>query len=73
MSNKPKPMSDKDVRNVVKTAIEEAVDYVESNITPNRERAMRYFEGKCDVGHERDALRSYRLRSATPSARSSRA
>ena len=52
MSNKPKPLSDKEVRNVVKRAIEEAVDYVESSITPNRERAMRYYEGKCDVGHE---------------------
>jgi len=57
MSNKPKPLTDKEVRNVVRTAIEEAVDYVESNITPNRERAMRYYEGKCDVGHERGRSR----------------
>ena len=57
MSNKPKPMTDKDVRNVVRTAITEAVDYVESNITPNREKAMRYFEGKCDIGHERGRSR----------------
>lgn len=52
MSNKPKPLSDKEVRNVVKGAIEEAVEYVESSITPNREKAMRYYEGRCDVGHE---------------------
>ena len=52
MSNKPKPLTDKEVRNVVKGAIEEAVDYVEGNIAPDRTRAMRYYEGKCDVGHE---------------------
>ena len=52
MSSKPKPLADKEVRNVVRTAIEEAVEYVESNITPNRERAMRYYEGKCDIGSE---------------------
>ena len=52
MSNKPKPLSDKEVRNVVRGAIEEAVDYVEGNIAPDRTRAMRYYEGKCDVGHE---------------------
>jgi len=57
MSNKPKPLTDKEVRNVVRTAIDEAVDYVESNITPNREKAMRYFEGKCDIGHERGRSR----------------
>ena len=57
MSNKPKPLTDKEVRNVVRTAITEAVDYVESNITPNREKAMRYFEGKCDIGHERGRSR----------------
>ena len=57
MSSKPKPKSDTDVRNVVRTAVEEAVEYVESNITPNRERAMRYYEGKCDVGHEKGRSR----------------
>ena len=57
MSNKPKPLTDKEVRNVVRTAIDEAVDYVESNITPNREKAMRYFEGKCYIGHERGRSR----------------
>jgi hypothetical protein len=51
--NKPKPLSDTEIRNVVKTAIEEAVEYVESSISPQRERAMRYYEGKCDIGHER--------------------
>lgn len=52
MSNKPKPLSDTEIRNVVKTAIEEAVDYIESEISPEREKAMRYYEGKCDVGSE---------------------
>ena len=57
MSNKPKPLSDTDIRNVVRTAIEEAVDYVESEISPDREKAMRYYEGKCDIGHERGRSR----------------
>ena len=57
MSNKPKPLSDTEVRNVVRTAIDEAVNYVESEISPDRERAMRYYEGKCDVGHEQGRSR----------------
>ena len=55
--NKPKPLSDTEIRNVVRTAIEEAVEYVESSISPQRERAMRYYEGKCDIGHERGRSR----------------
>ena len=50
MSEKPKALSDTEVRNVVKTAITEAVDYVESEISPDREKAMRYYSGKCDIG-----------------------
>ena len=51
--NKPKPLADTEIRNIVRTAIEEAVGYVETSIAPDRERAMRYYEGKCDIGHER--------------------
>ena len=50
--SKPKPLTDKEVRNVVRTAIEEAVDYIESEISPSREKAMRYYEGRCDIGSE---------------------
>jgi hypothetical protein len=50
--SKPKPLTDTEVRNVVRTAIEEAVDYIESEISPDREKAMRYYEGKCDIGSE---------------------
>ena len=52
MSN-PKPLADTEIRNIVRTAIEEAVGYVETSIAPDRERAMSYYEGKCDIGHER--------------------
>jgi hypothetical protein len=57
MSNKPKALSDTEVRNVVKTAITEAVDYVESEISPDREKAMRYYSGKCDIGSEQGRSR----------------
>jgi hypothetical protein len=50
--SKPKPLSDTEIRNVVRTAIEEAVEYVESSVAPERERGMRYYQGKCDIGHE---------------------
>ena len=52
MSNKPKPLSDKEIRNVVKAAIEDSVNYIESEVSPSREKAMRYYDGRCDVGHE---------------------
>ena len=50
--SKPKPLSDLEINNIARTAVEEAVGYVESNISHERERAMRYYEGKCDIGHE---------------------
>lgn len=50
--SKPKPLSDLEINNIARTAVEEAVGYVESNISYERERAMRYYEGKCDIGHE---------------------
>lgn len=50
--SKPKPLSDVEINNIARTAVEDAVGYVESNISHERERAMRYYEGKCDIGHE---------------------
>jgi hypothetical protein len=55
--SKPKPLADKEVRNIVRAAIEDAVEYVETSIAPTRERGMRYYEGKCDVGHEQGRSR----------------
>ena len=49
---KPEKMTDDQVNNVVSTAVEEAVSYVESEITEERHKAMRYFNGEVDIGHE---------------------
>ena len=55
--SKPKPLSDVEINNIARTAVEEAVGYVEANISHERERAMRYYEGKCDIGHEQGRSR----------------
>ena len=55
--SKPKPLSDLEINNIARTAVEEAVGYVEANISHERERAMRYYEGKCDIGHEQGRSR----------------
>ena len=49
---KPKPMSRDEVSSLVANAIRNAVDYVESELYPDWEKAQRYFEGKVDIGHE---------------------
>src|SRR6056297_2843508 len=49
---KPEKMTEDQVNNVVSTAVEEAVSYVESEITEERHKAMPYFNGEVDIGHE---------------------
>jgi len=41
-----------DIENIVANAIDDAVDFVESEISEDRIKAQRYYDGKVDLGHE---------------------
>jgi len=46
-------MLDKDdIQNIVSQAIDDAVDFVESEISEDRIKAQRYYDGETDLGHE---------------------
>lgn len=49
---KPQPMDQIDIENVVADAVDNAVDFIESEIAPQRVKAQRYFEGETDIGYE---------------------
>ena len=48
----PKAKERRDIEGILRDAITEAVDFVESEITPDRIKAQRYMDGECDVGYE---------------------
>ena len=45
-------MSEQDIQSAIKTAIQSAIDYVDSDIAGQRERAQSYFDGNVDLEHE---------------------
>ena len=45
-------MSKQDIQSAIKTAIQSAIDYVDSDIAGQRERAQKYFDGLVDLDHE---------------------
>jgi len=45
-------MSEQDIQGAIKQAIQAAIDYVDSDISRQRERAQRYFDGQVDLEHE---------------------
>ena len=45
-------MSEQDIQSAITTAIESAIDYVDSDIAFQRERAQSYFDGNVDLEHE---------------------
>ncbi len=47
-----KQMSEDDIQGIVSDAVSEAIDFVESEITEDRIKAQRYFEGETDIGEE---------------------
>ena len=49
---KPKALSDDEIQNTITNAVREAVDFVESEIAPDRIRAQKYFDGKSAVDYE---------------------
>ena len=48
----PEAMTEQDIHGAVKSAIQAAIDYVDSDISRQRERAQRYFDGQVDLEHE---------------------
>lgn len=49
---KPQPMDLTDIENIVSDAVDNAVDFIESEIAPERVKAQRYFDGETDIGYE---------------------
>jgi uncharacterized Zn ribbon protein len=45
-------MTEDDIQGAIKEAIEAAIDYVDSDIADQREKAQRYFDGRVDLAHE---------------------
>jgi len=45
-------MSKDEIQSAIHDAIQAAIDYVDSDVTGQRERAQRYFDGKVDLEHE---------------------
>ena len=49
---KLKKLEEQDIESIVATAVGDAVDFIESEISPSRVKAQRYFDGAVDIGHE---------------------
>lgn len=47
-----KPKTRTEIESIVQAAIGSAVDFVESEISQDRIKAQRYYDGKVDIGHE---------------------
>ena len=48
----PQPKDRREIESIVQNAISEAVDFVESEISEDRIKAQRYYDGEVDIGHE---------------------
>jgi len=49
---KLKPLKKDEIELIVASAVEDAVDFVESEISPERVKSQRYFDGEVDIGYE---------------------
>ena len=49
---KPKKLTEDQVSSTVSTAVREAIDFVQSEVAPDRIKAQRYFDGKVYLSHE---------------------
>lgn len=47
-----KPMTDDDIKNIASDAVTDAIDFIESEISEDRIKAQRYFDGEVDIGDE---------------------
>ena len=46
------PLSNDDIENIASTAVEDCMSFVESEISFDRIKAQRYYDGKVDIGQE---------------------
>ena len=46
------PLDSLQIESIVSTAVQDAVDFVDSEIAPQRIKAQRYFDLEVDIGHE---------------------
>lgn len=49
-----KPMDDDDIESIVGAAVDDAIDFISSEIAEKRIRSQRYFDGEVDIGEEPD-------------------
>ncbi len=49
---KLKPLTDDEIESIAASAIEDAVDFIEAEIAPDRIKAQDYFDGKTELGYE---------------------
>ena len=47
-----KPKSRREIEGIVQDAISDAVDFIEGEISDDRIKAQRYYDGEVDIGHE---------------------
>ena len=47
-----KPKSEREIEGIVQDAISDAVDFIEGEISDDRIKAQRYYDGEVDIGHE---------------------
>ena len=47
---KPRKLTDDQIQNTITLAVQEAVDFIESEVAPDRIKAQRYFQGGVDIG-----------------------
>jgi len=52
MNETPQPMKPDQIESIVSEAVTDALDFIESEISEDRIKAQRYFEGESDLGFE---------------------
>ena len=51
------PMDRNTIEGIVQSAVREAIDFIESEISEPRLKAQRYFDGQVDIGSEKGRSR----------------
>ena len=46
------PLDQTQIESIVSKAVQDAVDFVDAEIAPQRIKAQRYFDNEVDIGHE---------------------
>ena len=49
----PRPLSEDEVEGILSSAVKDAVDFIESEVSEDRVKAQRYFDGEVDLPHEK--------------------